>query len=665
MAIDLSRFHATFINESFAGLDSMEADLLSLEQGERDPKLLQSIFRVVHSIKGAAGSLGFDQIADFSHHLESLLDDLRNGRARVDTETTTLLLQSVDVMRRMLTAVQSGSKLEDEMVGAVRARVETHRNAAAAAGHEPVARAAAAQEARPASYRIQFKPNPRFFQSGDDPLRILRELSNLGEYRVELDATALPALEEMDPELSYLAWDITLKTTLARGEIEEAFAWAAEDAHLKIEQEASTATPRIAADQDLSSRGRRAMDREENASEAAAQARANTLQVSTEKVDALVNLVGELVITQTMLKQSGERVGMVSPEELQAALAQLERNTRDLQEAVLAIRMLPVSFLFGRFHRLVRDVGMSLGKKVDLSISGEGSELDKTMIEKLFDPLTHLVRNAIDHGMESPAERAAAGKPEMGTIFLHAEHRAGFVEIEVRDDGRGINLEKVRAKATKLGLLALDARPDSDDLIDLIFASGLSTADKVSDVVRENIAALSGSIEVTSISGRGTSFRIRLPLTLAIVEGMFVEVAQQTLVLPLAFIVECMQPERETIKSISGRGLVIEVRGEYFPIVELGTVLKSEGAATLDRGVLILVEAEHRKIALLVDGVAGQGQVVIKSLEANYQKVPYIAGATILGDGRVALILDAGALARTVGAKDQDGSLMTAQLAIA
>jgi two-component system, chemotaxis family, sensor kinase CheA len=652
MPIDLTRFHSTFLAESLAGLDAMEADLLSLEQGGREPERVQSIFRAVHSIKGTSGSLGFERIAQFSHHLEALLDTIRNGQHEADQETVTTLLASVDALRGMLNAVQGGKGPSDGLIAELTSRLTAPAAPQAVASIEPeVASAAPTRQ-----FLIRFAPHRGFFTSGNDPLRIVRELAQLGEVAVRCDAGNLPALFELDPEASYLRWEIRLTGPVRLSEIQDVFAWVTDDCDLGIEELAAERARSTAA-----FTGRRAADREPVPAlpEIGGAARANSLQVSTDKVDGLVNLMGELVITQTMLKRCAENFEMPRLDQLQTALALLERNTRDLQQAILAIRMLPVSFIFGRFHRLVRDLGMALGKKVELKISGEGSELDKTVIEKLFDPLTHLVRNAIDHGLEQPAERAAAGKREIGTLALHAQHKGGNIEIEVRDDGRGIKLEAVRAKARQLGLVGESENLADAKALQLIFASGFSTAEKVSDisgrgvgldVVKQNIVALGGNVDVFSTPGQGTRFLIRLPLTLAIVEGMFVQVGDHNYVLPLTFITECIHSSERPVKSVAGKGMVVEVRGEYLPVIELQSLCPAASALPLGQGVLVLLEAEDRKVALLVDSLLGQDQVVIKSLEANFRKVPYLAGATILGDGRVALILDVNSVVRAAGA---------------
>jgi two-component system, chemotaxis family, sensor kinase CheA len=660
MAIDLTRFHGTFLAESFAGLDAMEADLLLLEQGSREPERVQSIFRVVHSIKGTAGSLGFEKISDFSHHLEALLDAIRNGRHDPDAETVTTLLAAVDALRGMLNAVQGAPGPKDGLIAELRGRLSPRPANGEAGG----ARLPETPVPAGAVFLIRFSPHPAFFASGNDPLRIIRELAGLGELSACCESRALPEIAELAPEESYLSWEIRLAGRVTQARIEEVFAWVSEDCDLHVEAlpEASTASASAEIFNERKGdgkvRGRRAADRSEQElprAQSVNASRANSLQVSTEKVDSLVNLVGELVITQTMLKQCADHTESAGNGQLSAAIALLERNTRDLQQAILAIRMLPVSFIFGRFHRLVRDVGMSLGKKVELKVSGEGSELDKTMIEKLFDPLTHLVRNAIDHGIESPEERRAAGKREIGTLSLHAQHKGGNIEIEVRDDGRGISRERVRAKALEQSLIAAGDEMDDAKIQQLIFASGFSTAEKVTDisgrgvgldVVRQNIGALGGGIDIQSKEGEGTRFLIRLPLTLAIVEGMFVEVAAHHYVLPLTFIIECIHSSERPIKTVAGQGIVVEVRGEYLPVVELKRLCGVANALPLGEGVLVLLEAEDKKVALLVDNLLGQDQVVIKSLETNFGRVPYIAGATILGDGRVALILDVNSIVR-------------------
>jgi two-component system, chemotaxis family, sensor kinase CheA len=665
MTIDLARFHSTFLAESLSGLDAMEADLLELERGARDPEMLQAIFRTVHSIKGGSGSLGFDAIADFSHHLETLLDDLRNGNVEPTHDIIELLLRSVDAQRNLLSEVQSGIGVDMIPIDQLKSEI-IHLQSAPRAKPTPASTRALDQLT---AFHITFAPHHGFFLSGNDPLRILRELATLGKLETTCDAGELPSLADIDPEASYLKWNCSLETAHSIEAVREVFVWVTDDCDLTIQivpdlnELPSITQAQIEKSNDADRRsderglGRRASDRvtmDLATSEATAH-RPQTLQVTAEKIDGLVNLVGELVITQTMLKQNIDHFDEDRAAQLQATVALLERNTRELQQAVLAIRMLPVSFVFGRFHRMVRDIGMVLGKKIELKISGENSELDKSVIEKLFDPLTHLVRNALDHGLETPEERILAGKSEIGTLSLHAQHRGGHIEIQVQDDGRGLDPEKIAAKARALGLISDTEALDPAKAQQIIFMSGFSTADRVSDlsgrgvgldVVRENITSLGGRVEVASAPGKGSTFLIRLPLTLAIVEGMFVQVGLDTFVLPLAFITECMQSNEHAIKRIAGEGTVVEVRGEYLPIVELRRICNIANGAEVNKGVFVLMEADNKRVALLVDALIGQDQVVIKSLETNYRKVDHLAGATILGDGRVALILDANSIVR-------------------
>ena len=667
MAIDLTRFNATFLTESLAGLDAMETDLLELERGNKDPELLQAIFRVVHSIKGGSGSLGFEQIADFSHHLESLLDNLRTGSIEPSREITDLLLRGVDAERRLLGELQSGSGIDSASIEQLTADLMTvHVTAAPGEKTKGVI-----DEERWTTYLIRFKPQRGFFLSGNDPLRILRELSTLGGFEATCDTSQLPILSNIDPEQSYFSWTARLRSISTIAAVRDVFAWVTEDCDLNIqaaleldeipilikknEEPGSQSRERRSTDPIP---GRRASDRvivDLSSADLTNPARAQTLQVGADKIDGLMNLVGELVITQTMLKQSVDHLDVNGLAPLQSTLAILERNTRELQQAVLAIRMLPVSVVFGRFHRMVRDMAVSLGKKVQLNISGESSELDKSVIEKLFDPLTHLVRNALDHGLETTENRLLAGKSEVGAISLHAQHRGGHIEIEVHDDGRGIDPDKIMVKARQLGIIGATEELDAQSIQQLIFRSGFSTANKVSDlsgrgigldVVRENIGSLGGKVEVVSSPGVGSTFIIRLPLTLAIVEGMFVQVGAETFVLPLAFITECMQSCDRPVKRVAGQGMVVEVRGEYVPVVELRRVCNIASGLDVGKGVFVLMEADSKRVALLVDSLLGQDQVVIKSLETNYRKVNHLAGATILGNGRVALILDANSIVR-------------------
>lgn len=665
MSVDLKRFHATFFAESYKGLDRMEADLLRLERDGADEELLNSIFRAVHSVKGSGGSLGFREIAEFSHELESVLDEVRKGRSNVTPRTSELLLSALDCLRSLLRDAERErppdearrtlmkdvlSELVDE------ANPETSREAVEGASHEP------AHAPGKRRIRISFRPYPRIFYSGNDPLRLFRALAELGEFDAKADLDGLPDLKHFDPECCYLTWTLELRTEAPREQVLDIFEWVKDECKLDYADLDAPAEPE-AGSAPLAQRrnlDRRQQDRRVSGRRTADLGQeqfATSIHVSTEKVDKLVNLVGELVINRTILRDLAENFSISRLEQLTAALAQLERNTRDLQESVMAVRMLPASFVFGRFTRLVRDFCQSSGKRVNLQISGEQSELDKTVIEKLVDPLTHLVRNALDHGIEMPDVRRAAGKPETATLALHAQHKGGSIEIHIRDDGQGLNFDKIRSRAIERGLIAAGSEPDEATLTEMIFAPSFSTSDSVSDlsgrgvgldVVRRNLASLGGNVDVISRRGEGAKFVLRLPLTLAILDGMSVGVGSETYIIPLSFIIECIQPEPGQAKSISGRGAVFEVRGEYVPFIELGRLLNTGGAAGVDSGIVVVLEAEGKKVAMLVDSLLSQDQVVIKSLEANYRKVPHIAGAMIMGEGRVVLILDVNAVVRSV-----------------
>lgn len=671
MSIDLTRFYESFFIESLESLDASESGLLALEKEEATPERLNAIFRGLHSIKGAAGSLGFTALADFTHHVEGVLDKLRQGRIEPDKEALDVLLGCVDYSRALVGAARDGRHVDSDRAGILIERLGELDSASRQ--HDAVvapllpAQLPNAPEAptlpKQTRFSIRFEPAPTFFQNGNDPLRLLKVLDGMGTLAVKADTSRLQNLPAFDAESCYVSWSIELTTASSRAEVEEVFAWVLDDCTLAIEeavvQPASPPKPPPAPLPERRRDDRRQTDRRAGSRRAGDdvpdEVRADRLHVSRDKVDDLINLVGELVITKTMLKQSVAGLDERAISRLESVLIQLERNTRDLQDRVMSIRMLPVNHAFGRFSRLVRDVSQRLGKKVELEITGEQSELDKSVIEKLVDPLTHLVRNALDHGIEPPDQRAAIGKPETATLKLHAEHKGGHIEIVVSDDGRGIDVARVAAKGRSAGLVREDEDVSLERACELIFEPGFSTAESINelsgrgvglDVVRKNILALSGGIKIETVPGKGTAFVIRLPLTLAIIDGMTVTVGDDTYIVPMAFIAECLQPDLAALKSVAGRGMLIELRGQYLPLLKLGDLIESAQAADYTNGLLLVLEADGNRIALLVDALVGQEQVVIKSLESNYRKVSYIAGATILGEGRVVLILDVGALVR-------------------
>jgi two-component system, chemotaxis family, sensor kinase CheA len=706
MSVDLSQFYQVFFEESLEHLDNMESSLLELDAGNHDPELVHTIFRGAHSIKGGSGTFGFSEVAGFTHVLETLLDQLRNGQRQANGDLIRLFLDAVDVLREMFAGLRSG-----QPSGAnPRAEALEGKFHALLQGEEKRATAETATETEAASsgYTIKFNPHRTLFRTGNDPWRILRELAGLGRLAVTVDSSAIPAFGAFDPEECYLAWRCELHGDISRNAIDEVFAWVEDECDLDItplapirsapaasaagtpaavatvEETAptlhayddepsaavvagalATASPAVNLPQPLSSApaATEALPAAPPAAMANAQRKSNTaadggsIRVGIEKIDALINIVGELVITQSMLGQVGSELearDIPGLEALRDGLGQLERNTRELQEGVMRIRMLPISFAFSRFPRLVHDLSSKLGKQIELKLSGEQTELDKTVMEKIGDPLVHLVRNSIDHGIEMPEVRREKGKSPVGLVHLNAYHQGGNIIIEISDDGGGINREKVLKKARERGIIAADETPADDRILDLIFEPGFSTADVVTDlsgrgvgmdVVRRNIRDLGGSVEVKSRLGHGSTFTIRLPLTLAILDGQLVRVGNGIYVVPLVSIVESLQMRKERINAVASSLFVYRLRNDYIPIVPLYDLFGLQStSARLEESLLVVVEGEGMKIGLVVDDLLSQQQVVIKSLETNFKPVPGISGATILGDGTVALILDTGSL---------------------
>jgi two-component system chemotaxis sensor kinase CheA len=686
MALDLAQFHDAFFDESYEALDTMEASLLKLNVGAPEPELIATIFRVAHSIKGGSATFGFSEVASFTHTCETLLDELRGNRMQVTRHITDLLLKSVDVMRDMLRAVQHKEPIDAQRVADLQfdlelAIAQNNKAAAApAAAPEPTPAPAPAATAQTAAaraahrWRISFRPYPQLFAHGNDPLRMLRELSELGELEIKLDGANLPSLEDLDPESCYLAWDLTLETEATRDVIDQIFDWAEGDCELKIADEFAPAQEATAVATQAPPANVVNIASAPSAKPAAAEApRAATahehhdapkqglgdgssIRVSTEKIDELMNTVGELVITQSMLSQLGAKVSGPVAEQLRSGLAQLERNMRELQESVMRVRMLPISFVFSRFPRMVRDLSQRLGKQVDLKMTGEQTELDKTVLEKIGDPLVHLVRNSVDHGVEMPDVRMASGKPAAGSVYLEAYHKGGNITIEVGDDGGGLNKDRILAKARERGIVSPTEALSDEQIYDLIFMAGFSTADQATDisgrgvgmdVVRRNIKELGGTIEVRSTPGKGSRFIITLPLTLAIVDGQSVAVGTETYIVPLVTIIESLQLKPGMVNRVAGQGEVFWFRDGYVPIVRLHEIFGLRPRTTqLHEGLIMVVEGEGKRVGLFVDDLLGQQQVVIKSLETNFRRVDGISGATILGDGAVALILDVPGLIR-------------------
>lgn len=687
MNVDLNQFLDTFFQECGEALDSMESTLLKLDVGAPDAEMVNTVFRAAHSLKGGAGMFGFTQMMDFTHHLETLLDGLRAQRVRVTRELVEVLLKSVDALRAMIASLQRGEALEagqtEALVVALKAAEAAEPIPCSAPGSPPAAVAAEARcggsgeskggdAATESFWAIDFRPGAGLLARGNDPLRFFNELSGLGTVVARANCESVPELGELDPEQCLIRWQLTLQSDAPRESIELIFEWAQGDCELEIarleqpaletERPAEPAETAPAAPRgDALTKPARALPEDESARSAVRDARSGasesgSIRVSIDKIDELMNAVGEIVITQSMLTQQVAGVGGGAAARLRDGLSQLERNVRELQETVMRVRMLPISVAFSRFPRLVRDVSQRLGKQIDLQLSGEQTELDKIVLERIGDPLVHLVRNSIDHGIETPDERLAAGKPAQGTLHLNAYHKGGSIRIEVSDDGRGLNRDRILDKARARGLIGASDVLSEEEIFELIFLPGFSTAERTTDlsgrgvgmdVVRRNIVELGGTVDISSQAGQGTRIGITLPLTLAIVDGQLVGVGRDTYIVPLVTIVESLQARPGTVTRLAGRGEVFEFRGDYLPLIRLDRLFSIEARArSLDQGLVMVVEGDGRKVGLFVDELLGQQQVVIKSLDTNYRRIEGISGATILGEGAVALILDVPGLIR-------------------
>jgi len=686
MSIDMSQFYQTFFDESFEGLETMESGLLGLDVGAADEETVNTIFRAAHSIKGGSATFGFTAVAEFTHVMETLLDEMRAGERMVTEHAVDLLLKSVDCLREMLTAVQNEDEIDSERVTAVQKDLEILLNGEENAVAEVESSVEVVSEKtsnQPNGWIVEFRPFDYLLKTGNDPVRLFRELSLLGDFTTTVNAENLPLFEDFDPELSYLSWSIELVGDITEESISEIFEWVDDDCELSVIASNSQNNEAVI-EKDESIPEQKPLEVEEKIEDSPVvennvqelkpekteeakttpapapapdkrgakkpAADQGSIRVGIDKVDALINMVGELVITQSMLSQLGENITPEKIEKMQDGLAQLERNTRELQESVMRIRMLPISFAFQRFPRMVRDLSHKLGKEIDLRLLGEQTELDKTVMEKIGDPLVHLVRNSIDHGIEMPDDREAAGKPRMGVVELNAFHQGGNIVIEIDDDGKGIDKEVIRNKAIEKGVISENDVLSDEQIYDLIFAPGFSTAKEVSDVsgrgvgmdvVKRNIRELGGTIEIKSEKGKGSKITIRLPLTLAILDGQLIRVGGDTYIVPLVSIIESLQVRDEQVNGIAGQAELYKLRDDYVPIVRLHDVftLKPDSENLTD-GLIVIVEGEGSQVGLFVDDLLGQQQVVIKSLETNFRPVEGVSGATILGDGTVALILD-------------------------
>ncbi len=659
MSFDLSQFYQVFFEETAEHLSNMERLLLDLDIANPSMDDLNAIFRAAHSIKGGAGTFGFTDMIEVTHVLETLLDQLRKQERSLTNEMVNAFLEAGDAIAMQLAGHRDSTEVDQEVVQSARAHLE--RLSSPQNEPQPANPQAAPQpEATPNSNNkakdATEKPEEAygFFDAERaEPADLGYGFFNDEPADIKADIKQDPATAENQQGYGFFE-----ETPVQKSEREnsQGFGFFQEpkpgtNSETAAAAPAQTATPTVAPTlvAEKAHPTRRVADKTPPPATAD-----SSIRVSIEKVDQLINLVGELVITQAMLTQSASQLDPAVVERLQNGLSQLERNTRDIQESVMAVRMLPISFVFSRFPRVVRDMAAKLNKKIELKTLGEGTELDKGLIEKIADPLTHLIRNSLDHGIEMPEKRVAAGKSETGTITLNAFHQGGNIVIEVADDGGGLSRNRILKKAKERGMNVSDDMPDSAVWM-LIYEAGFSTAEVITDVsgrgvgmdvVKRNIAELGGRVEIDSAEGFGTRTTIRLPLTLAILDGLSVSVGGQTFIAPLGSIVESLQVNVEDLKSVSGQGHLLRVRGEYLPLISLHEVFNIKNAVTdFTKGIVVIIETERKKTALMVDELLGQHQVVIKSLESNFRKVPGISGATIMGDGKVALILDVAALA--------------------
>ena len=671
--LEMAEIAKVFFQESREGLDVMESGLLTLGT-TADAESINTIFRAAHSIKGGSATFGFAEVAGFTHGVETLLDEMRNGVRAVTAEAIQTLLQSCDCLREMIAATEAELPLDQGRIASLNSDIahilgERPQVATApAASAEPTASAASAEPtaAAPAAgasgWRIVFEPAADLLRLRNEPTRMFTELARLGAVVVRADASRVPLLDALDPEACYLSWDIEISGQIPRAQIDEVFDWV--DSQWRAEPiPAGNSAAAVPAQLDPPPEARPASVERSPAVAAPAAQKASpdsgSIRVATEKLDNIINLVGELLITQSMLCGFADGIDPNELDRLRQGLSQLARNTRELQESVMQIRMLPISFAFNRFPRIVHDLSRKLNKKVELKLTGENTELDKTVLEKISDPLVHLVRNALDHGLETPERRSAAGKHETGSIELGAFHEGGNIIIEVRDDGAGLNKAKILQKARERGLVAPDQELTDEQIDNLIFMPGFSTADQVSDVsgrgvgmdvVRRNINDLGGHVQISSKEGHGSTIRIRLPLTLAILDGQLVRVGKEIYIFSLLAIVETIQVSKDRVNTLVGRSEVFRLRDEYLPIVKLCDQFGIEpDSRRAEDGLLVVIESDGKRAGVLVDDLLAQQQVVIKSLESNFKPVAGVAGATILGDGTVALIIDVPDLIRSMG----------------
>ena len=706
----------TFFDECGELLQEMEVGLTDIREGRGTEDTVHAVFRAAHSVKGGAGIFGFETLVGFAHVFETVLDAVRHGSLGTNDDVLTVLLMASDMLADLVAMARSGEAVppgyDDECRSALNRLIsqdgDASGNAGASSGDDlgdfeftPISVDDADESEAATSdrvFRIAFRPSTEMLKKANEPLYILRELAKLGSLELAADTSALPRLSELQPDHAYISWVGTLRTAHGRKEIDDVFEFVVDDCELEIIEElpegadntvapsafvpvdTSTADgPPVIAELPKASLGRNqdtadllpdpvgANESAKDARAAVAKPAAMTTRVDLEKIDRVVNMVGELVIAQAMLGQVVRDLPEDIATQLSHSLEEVVHHTRELKDSVMSMRAQPVRTVFQRMPRLVRELSLKTNKNVRIEMIGENTEIDKTIIERLSDPLTHIIRNSVDHGIETPADRLAAGKNEQGTIRLSAGHRGGRIVIEVSDDGAGINNARVLKKAQERGLVDVNAALTDDEISNLVFMPGFSTAEAISDisgrgvgmdVVRRNIQDIGGRISLKSDPGRGLAMQLSLPLTLAVMDGMVVEIGRDNYVIPISAIVECMRPARSDVRNLLGTNGTLQLRGAVVPLVHLGDLFGiSNAIREITESVVIIVEAsEGARLGVVVDELRGHQQVVIKSIEENYGIVPGIAGATILGNGRVAFIVDVDRLSNLAG-EEQDGAI--------
>lgn len=662
----LEDFKKTFFEESTDLLGMAEMHLMDLSITEPSAESLGAIFRSVHSIKGGAGAFGMERLVKFTHSFEGVLDALRSGKISIDKSRHDLLMKGFDVVSDLVREAKGDVELPADRESAVLAGLNDwwpqdggHAGGSSSAAAKPAA------VKKKQKFIVRFKPLRTLYAKANEPLLILRQIKNLGDAIIACTTGGVPTLDRMDPEEAYIGWIIQIETDIGEAALMEVFEFVDVDSELSVQLQPegpqtldhspfASATPAPVASEEAHHDVAKSADAKAPAKEGGAKeektAAVTSIRVDLDKIDRLVNMVGEIVITQAMVAEQLKQLN-IENKSLMNGLESMQQHTRELQDSVMSIRAQPVKSVFQRMPRLVRELASTLNKDVRLVTAGENTEVDKTVIEQLSDPLTHMIRNSVDHGIEMPDKREAAGKPREGTILLSAEHRSGRIVIQIIDDGGGINRERVKQKCIEKGLINPDAQLTDEEIDNFIFLPGFSTAEKVSnvsgrgvgmDVVKKNIQALGGRVNVINKPGQGSRFVLSLPLTLAVLDGMVVTVGQERYVLPLTSIIELLRPTDEMISKLITHGDLIHIRGEYIRLLYVHDIFNIRDAITNPADALVvLVEVDGgQKVGLVVDEVIGQQQVVIKSLESNYRQIEGVSAATILGDGRVALILD-------------------------